>query len=88
MGGSGSGSGGFVDVDMEGGSDDDNMAGVGVWVRGSDRLDGAVAGIEGAGASIGVSVDGSVRGSFHRGHFFVSGESSGTSTISLQIQKN
>jgi len=49
-----------------------------------DGLDEAVTGIGGAGTetSEGASLDGSVRGSFHRGHFFASGESSRTSTTS------
>ena len=38
--------------------------------------------------SEGASLDDSVRVSFNRGHFFASGESSGTSTTSLQVEKS
>jgi hypothetical protein len=61
-------------------------------VRDEGGLNEAVTGIvEGAGmeTSVGASLDDSVlvRGSFHRGHFFASGESSRTSTTSLQVEK-
>ena len=54
-----------------------------------DGLGEVVTGIEGAGMGTSevASLDGSVRGSFHRGHFFASGESSRTSTTSLQVEK-
>lgn len=72
--------GGFVDVEVD--------AGIAEFdVRGGDEdgLDEAVTGIEGVGmeTSEGASLDDSVRGSFKRGHFFASGESSRTSTTSL-----
>jgi hypothetical protein len=54
-----------------------------------DGLDESATGIDGVGieTSGGASLDDSVRGSFHKGHFFASGESSRTSTTSLQVKK-
>lgn len=76
---------------MEVDFDNSDVVGFGVWVGSEDGLDEAVTGSEGAGGSdketsVGTSLDDSVRGSFHKGHFFASGESSRTSTTSLQVK--
>jgi hypothetical protein len=79
--------GGFVDAEVD--VDFNDIAEFGVCVGDEDGLDESVTGIDGAGmeTSGGASLDDSVRGSFHKGHFFASGEFSRTSTTSLHVEK-